>query len=429
MRCGHCQEVFDASSSLFDLADGGDFRTATPVTADDVARLSAQEASQEAPNTASDAESASAPAASAGPASTEPTATSAPADFAATHTGAPDFRAESWNPWAPAPDATVDRRIRHNAATIPYQPVTIPRSAQPKLKLEFTDGQPLHLENATARAPDASVDVRPEAGVPPEVAPPAAPHVAPAAAPYVAPHAAPAAAPHVAEPPPHTWRPADAGPDPVREPALEPDDNTMVPPPARDGEPHFRRGAAEPFAAAPLHDEEAFAVVRETRAPNSHRTGWRIVGGLVALLLLVALLAQLAWWQRETVMVYAPRTQMLFAQACAQLGCKVAPPRDIDGLLVEPSDLRQVDGPHKLELKMPLHNRSSVALAYPAVELTLLDEHNNIAVRRVLWPQDYVRPGTPIAAGLPPRATETMIVRLDTGGAIATNFRVQIFYP
>ncbi len=189
----------------------------------------------------------------------------------------------------------------------------------------------------------------------------------------------------------------------MREPALEPDDGTMVPPPARDGEPHFRRGAAEPFAAAPLHDEEAFAVVRETRAPNSHRTGWRIVGGLVALLLLVALLAQLAWWQRETVMVYAPRTQMLFAQACAQLGCKVAPPRDIDGLLVEPSDLRQVDGPHKLELKMPLHNRSSVALAYPAVELTLLDEHNNIAVRRVLWPQDYVRPGTPIAAGLPPR--------------------------
>src|ERR1700754_1142059 len=43
VRCGHCREVFDASSSLFDLADGGDFRSATPVTADEVARLIAQE--------------------------------------------------------------------------------------------------------------------------------------------------------------------------------------------------------------------------------------------------------------------------------------------------------------------------------------------------------------------------------------------------
>jgi hypothetical protein len=40
-----------------------------------------------------------------------------------------------------------------------------------------------------------------------------------------------------------------------------------------------------------------------------------------------------------------------------------------------------------------------------------------------------VRPGTPIAAGLPARTTQTMIVRLDTGNAVASNFRVQIFYP
>jgi hypothetical protein len=78
---------------------------------------------------------------------------------------------------------------------------------------------------------------------------------------------------------------------------------------------------------------------------------------------------------------------------------------------------------------VPLRNRFNVALAYPALELTLLDDKNNIAIRRVLWPEDYVRPGTPIAAGLPARTTQTMIVRLDTGSATAANFRVQIFYP
>ena len=44
-----------------------------------------------------------------------------------------------------------------DAATIPYNPVTIPRSAQPKLKLEFTEGQNLHLENATARPGEPTV--------------------------------------------------------------------------------------------------------------------------------------------------------------------------------------------------------------------------------------------------------------------------------
>jgi hypothetical protein len=170
-------------------------------------------------------------------------------------------------------------------------------------------------------------------------------------------------------------------------------------------------------------------VVRETRAAPPRRLGWRIVGVLVALILLVGLLAQLAWWQRETIMVNWPDSQALYAQVCAPLGCSVMPPHDIDGLQVEPSDLRQIDGPHKLELKMPLRNRYNVALAYPAIELTLLDDQNNVAVRRVLWPQDYVKPGTPIAAGLAARTTETMIVHLDTGSAVASNFRVQIFYP
>jgi hypothetical protein len=188
--------------------------------------------------------------------------------------------------------------------------------------------------------------------------------------------------------------------------------------------------SGEPFAVQPVHDGvDPFPVVRETRPAEPRRLGWIIAGSVVATLLVIALLAQLAWWQRETVQVYFPRSQTLYAKACAQLGCQITPPHDIDGLQVEPSDLRQIDGPHKLELRMPLRNRFNVALAYPAIELTLLDDQNNVAVRRVLWPQDYVAPGTPIAAGLPAHTTQTMIVHLDTGNAVASNFRVQIFYP
>lgn len=216
-------------------------------------------------------------------------------------------------------------------------------------------------------------------------------------------------APRHAEPPSAAWGTDDRRADPFAD---------------TDPEPRFGR----PASAVPP-PAEPFPVIRETRPAARSGMVWKIIGSLIALVLLVALAAQVAWWQRETVMVYWPASQPLFAQACEQIGCVVAPPRDIDGLQIENSGLRQVDGSHKLELKLSLRNRFDLAIAYPALELTLLDDKNNVAIRRVLWPQDYARPGTQIGIGLAARSTQQVIVRLDTGDAVAANYRVQIFYP
>jgi predicted Zn finger-like uncharacterized protein len=546
VRCGHCKQVFDASGSLFDVSNGTSFDKAKPVTIDDVTAYTLETLANGGNAAASEAK----PAVDARPAppvvepaapvaepvggsatraseaamaeqSTAAPGTQAPVGAEARHepdaqpaaeatpvevpheptqdappVGSPDFRADAWNPWAPAPDASIDRRIRHNASAIPFNPVTIPRSAQPPLTLELTDSEPMNLDKPISRESAEPGDEAPaEPAVQPSVAAqdtqaepkferPAASQADAKTEPTF--EAAPARAleQEIGEPSQYAWREAEhahettqvrrdqssnepkAEPeaplqeapheppfqeqanDPLREPRgkspFESDDGTFMPsaehhrerepyfgaPSAEpDFEPRFGASAREPFAAAPGGDDDAFAVKREPREPQPNRMAWQIAGGVAAGLLGVLLLVQLAWWQRETVMVAWPDSQSLFVKACSHLGCKVEPPRDIDGLLVEPSDLRQIDGPHKLELKMPLRNRFDLALAYPAVELTLLDENNNIALRRVLWPQDYVKPGTPIAAGLPARTTQTMIVRLDTGDAVASNFRVQIFYP
>ena len=382
VRCGHCQEVFDASSSLYDIAEGADFATATPISPAEVAALNAD-----------------------------------------TRPKVPDFSAEAWNPWAPQADATIDNRLLHNATNLPLAPVAAsvavsPRHADdPVLPTASVEDNALHREPAFAPEMEpepVSAEERFTPGMAPETTAEAA-----------------AEADIVAEPAP-VWRPVQRPVEPLEdEPGLQ-DAHAAAATlrSAPDDEPHFGSAAATPFAVNPAADDaDPFPVVRETRAPPPRRIGWRVVGVLVALILLVGLLAQLDWWQRETIMVDWPDSQTLYAQACAQIGCNVMPPHDIDGLQVEPSDLRQIDGPHKLELKMPLRNRYNVALAYPAIELTLLDDQNNVAVRRVLWPQDYVKPGTPIAAGLAARTTETMVVHLDTGNAVASNFRVQIFYP
>jgi predicted Zn finger-like uncharacterized protein len=351
VRCGHCEEVFDASSSLFDTAEGTGFSAATPISSTAALALAAGAQPGRKP--------------------------------------APDFGAASWDPWAPAADAVFEPSLHRDPTVLPFAPMTVSGAVTPPTAAASHHLPPASFDNPVADPREPSF-----AGTP------------------------------------------ASAPEPEPEPEPEPAEPVFMaaPPPASmdtaSHEPHFGTHSAEPFTTVPPKDEgEVFAVVREIRAPEPRRSGWRIVGVLVALILFAGLLVQLAWWQRETVMVYWPPSQTLFAKACGQLGCEVGPPRDIDGFVVEPPDLRQLDEPHKLEFRLPLRNRFNVALAYPAVELTLLDDKNNVAVRRVLRPQDYLKPGTPVAAGLPARTTQTMIVQLDIGQAIATNFRVQIFYP
>ncbi|WP_369407733.1 DUF3426 domain-containing protein [Trinickia terrae] len=335
--------------------------------------------------------------------------------------------------WAPAADAKIDPALHHDIDTVSGPHVEVPGAIKPETAREPEQETDRAAEaHAAHGAPDSSTESS-ELREPSFTA-----WRGPATRPEFEEYASTAASAHAAEPTlPKSAAPWAADPEPhFGTPAAEPSADE----PAAAAEPFTAQPAAtqspaekpfaEPFAAAPADTSaRSFVVTREERAPEPSRIVWRILGTLVALVLAVVLVAQLAWWRRETVMVYWPSSQPLFVQVCAQLGCQISPPRDIDGLQVEPSELRQVDGPHRLELRVPLRNRYNIALAYPAMELTLLDEKNNVAIRRVLWPQDYVRPGTPIAAGLPARSTQTMIVRLDTGSAVASNFRVQIFYP
>ncbi|PQV48725.1 zinc-ribbon and DUF3426 domain-containing protein [Paraburkholderia sp. BL21I4N1] len=415
VRCGHCHEVFDASSSLFDVTEGGDFSTAKPVEA-----AAAIEA------------------------------------LSGVRAKAPDFSAEAWDPWAPTPDAAVDNRLLHDTHNVPLSSVSTgagvavtphhAHSHEPELPpSSFSTPVPPDDEPALADAPLEPFAYRAEP--PAEDAPRVWHKTERASEPSldepVLPESTSLHGIPDNEPRFHSASFGAAAGATTAEAEAEADHSrtarsgasTAYPSTPEADEPTAFSGAAaaasgEPFSVNPVNDGvDPFPVVRETRPAEPRRLGWIIAGSVVAVLLVLALLAQLAWWQRETVLVYFPSTQTLYAKACAQLGCLVTPPHDIDGLQVEPSDLRQIDGPHKLELKMPLRNRFNVALAYPAIELTLLDDQNNVAVRRVLWPQDYVPPGTPIAAGLPARSTQTMIVHLDTGNAVASNFRVQIFYP
>ncbi|WP_080434996.1 zinc-ribbon and DUF3426 domain-containing protein [Burkholderia ubonensis] len=343
-----------------------------------------------------------------------------------------DFRPEHWDMWAPWLDGNVDPSLQHSGRNIsaePLIPLALPdanaalETAPGVVRLTATpEPSPVSAAAAAAQpaAPSASTDLGPAHDAQHDAREPRLAAEAPSTTREHAPAAderSPIASAHDKHEPRFA---ADASADPDRAATRT------------QREPQFAAGAApEPFSAIPAADDDhpPFTVTREARTPQRRGLLGGFFGGLVAAVLAVLLALQLAWWQRETLMIYWPVTLGWFQRVCVPLGCTVTPPRAIDGLRLDATDLRQIDGPRVLELKAPLTNRYRVALAYPSLELTLLDDTNHVTVRRVLAPRDYVRPGTPINAGLPAGATQTMIVRLETNGAPASNFRVQIFYP
>ncbi|QFS35638.1 zinc-ribbon and DUF3426 domain-containing protein [Burkholderia cepacia] len=422
VRCGHCHEVFNASESLVHE------------------HVQQPEPALTEPAAAPDEGNAHHPA---------PPARLFTADAPAGVSSDTDYKPEGWDMWAPWLDAGVDPSLQHNVQTVRTEPL-IP------LALPSTDAGVVHLSGTPAPFAPSPTELDTSAAVvqpaeslqtqtPRDTESSAAPVERDPREPRFVAHrpsdadtahdaAEPVGTAHFAVPdderaprePRFAFAPAPA----IATAGSEPDTGTDAKAPHDEKPAAAASAPAAPFPAALTDDDRPhFAVTRETRAPQRRGMLGGFFGGLVAAVLAVLLVAQLAWWQRETLMIHWPVTQGWFRQACAPLGCAVAPPRAIDGLRLDATDLRQLDGPRELELKVPLTNRYRVALAYPSLELTLLDDTNHVTVRRVLAPRDYVRPGTPIDAGLPPGTTQTMVVRLETNGTPASNFRVQIFYP
>lgn len=155
--------------------------------------------------------------------------------------------------------------------------------------------------------------------------------------------------------------------------------------------------------------------------------------GMGALVAALALAGQLVYAYRGDLALAVPEAQPWLEAGCRRLGCTIPPPRRVDLLSIEASELAaERTAPGVLTLTAALRNRAGFAQAYPHLELTLTDGADQPVARRVIDPREYVGAMAPRPAAPPPFAAgaeQPVRLHIDVAGLNAKGYRIFLFYP
>jgi predicted Zn finger-like uncharacterized protein len=232
----------------------------------------------------------------------------------------------------------------------------------------------------------------------------------------------------------------------------ETDPHTLFAPvPRRHGH-HARRTQVEPISPTPQRTLTGAPRPRKVRGPNHgvsaatldflraaqareqarQSTGRRALARIAIGLLAMLAIAQVLFLARAEIARRAPSTRPLLEALCQPLHCTIAPPRDLDALQIESSQLQRQEGDasDQYVLTATLRNRAGGPIALPAIELITTDLQDQLLSRRALLPTDYLNPSDSAygKSGLPARTELPIRVRFQSQRPTA-NYRVLIFYP
>lgn len=187
--------------------------------------------------------------------------------------------------------------------------------------------------------------------------------------------------------------------------------------------------APEPAAQEPTPSTlEDMSFVRAARRKAFwSRPGVRAASFVVCLLLFVALALQITLHERDRIAAIDARTRPWLDQICVPIGCKVAPLKRIESIVIESSGFNKVRG-NSFRFSVALRNKGTVPLATPGIELALTDAQDQTVLRRVLLPAELgaaevLAPGAEWSAALP------VSVTINGQAARIAGYRLLAFYP
>ncbi len=192
------------------------------------------------------------------------------------------------------------------------------------------------------------------------------------------------------------------------------------------------------IAEAPIFSKDKLQPVRPDPAASLYEWEFRMpepprrtaLWTIMAIMLSMVFVAQIAHVFRTEVMVLLPQTRSYYVRLCESLGCMIGLPKLSNYLHIEASDLKAVDPshPNEIQLLLSVRNRAPIELAYPAFELTLTNSLEQSVARRVFLPAEYLSP-TAQTDGFKAGTELPIQLYLDTGALRAAGYRLYLFYP
>jgi predicted Zn finger-like uncharacterized protein len=190
-----------------------------------------------------------------------------------------------------------------------------------------------------------------------------------------------------------------------------------------------------PMPPVPPEDQGASVAVSDATFlhKNKSQVFWRrplIRAALVllSLALLLGLAGQVLWHERDRIAALEPGLKPWLLMFCKPLGCTLSPLQGIESIVIDSASFGRLPG-DTYRLNFTLKNTSAVALAVPAIELTLTDLSDQPLVRRVYRASELgVRTDT-LAGGSESPLSLTLTVTLAELTDRVVGYRLLAFYP
>lgn len=188
--------------------------------------------------------------------------------------------------------------------------------------------------------------------------------------------------------------------------------------------------------------------VQQARRRERRQRAWKVLLWTGIPLLLLALAAQLVFHFRHELAARHPELAPYLHAACAELGCTIRLPKQIDKLSLVASRLDAIGdagadaagdaagdegegagtaAPGRFMLVALLRNHGDTTQTWPSLDLHLKDDEGKPLVRRAFLPNQYAKPEE-LRAGMPPRSEREIRIPFELAGNPPAGFELTIFH-
>jgi len=151
---------------------------------------------------------------------------------------------------------------------------------------------------------------------------------------------------------------------------------------------------------------------------------------LLSLTGLLLLAGQLIYINRTVIAAQAPQLRPALERVCKQFGCKVPLPTDQEYIRTEWSELSFVpEHANLVQLSATIKNHALYPQTLPVLEVTLRNAENQVLIRKVFTPQEYLKPENRKLQNFPANSELKLTMRFDVGSIHAQGYSLYWFYP